>query len=306
MPLINILIEYALVLGTALLFLVLLPRWDRNMGSDELFVLLIVSFVLQGMMWGGAIFSYVINPIRVLIVCWKSIGEMHAMLRISTMIVMVLPIPFIVPFGKRLYELYYENKSEWGKEIGCYQKSPEDYKTPSQFREELRKRGLLFNDGDIIGFGGTGGDVYPGQDCRPAYEYVSFLCQTEKDGKMGYVPSSRLTDYYLECRILYVDGDIYAVIGNSESDVIRQHFASKDRPYCMILAEKESITTYVGGKYYSNGAIRVGKGPMEMLSYANENMLSNYHPAVYPIRKVERLDFNTINKVAEELQDILF
>ena len=77
------------------------------------------------------------------------------------------------------------------------------------------------------------------------------------------------------------------------------------RMYCMILAEKESITTYVDGKYYSNGAIRVGKGPVEMLPCHEESMLSNYHPALYPIRKVERLDFDSINRVAVEVRDLV-
>ena len=47
MPFTNVLIEYALVLGTALILLVLLPRWNRDVGTDNLLVLLIVSYGLQ-------------------------------------------------------------------------------------------------------------------------------------------------------------------------------------------------------------------------------------------------------------------
>ena len=304
MPFTNILIEYALVLGTALIFLVLLPRWNRDVGTDNLLVLLIVSYGLQILTWGVAVFSYVINPVRVLIVCWKSLGEMHALLRIASMIIMVLPIPFMIPFGKRLYQLFYENKSTWGKVSGCYEKSAVDYKTPSQFREELKERGLFFDDTNVNGLGGPEAFAKPRQDGRPAYEYVAYLRLTEADGKLVYA-SSNLSDYYFECRIFYVDGDIYAVIGNSASDAVRQRFAPTDRPYCMILAEKESITTYVDGKYYSNGAIRVGNGPMEMLPQAEESTFSNYHPAIYPIQKVERLDLGTMNMIAAELQDMV-
>lgn len=54
---------------------------------------------------------------NVLIVCWKSLGEMHLLHRIACMNVMVLPISFMISFGKRLYQLFYKNKSTWGKDM---------------------------------------------------------------------------------------------------------------------------------------------------------------------------------------------
>ncbi|MCR4642586.1 MAG: hypothetical protein K5697_11230 [Lachnospiraceae bacterium] len=92
-----------------MIFLVILPRWDRKIGSDSLAAWLIVSFVLQAMMWFAAVFTCVINPIRVLIISWENIREMQTVSKIFRIIAVILPIPFIIPFGMWLYKLFYEH-----------------------------------------------------------------------------------------------------------------------------------------------------------------------------------------------------
>ena len=68
-------------------------------------------------------------------------------------------------------------------------------------------------------------------------------------------------------------------------------------PYYMILSEKSSIKTYVRGRYHPKGAIEDYGSSFEMRA----NTLDV--DSKYPIKKVSKLNKNTINKVANELQN---
>ena len=151
----------------------------------------------------------------------------------------------------------------------------------------------------------------------PAYIYNAVLLAKDKHDSLSYVPFARYNDtgwlsgkdypffedYYIECKILYVDGDLYAVIGVSESYDVEKSFETFDRPFYVILAEKENITTFVDGKYYPYGAIGNEGWRFEMHPNTTEHPYTSYTPANYPVRKVDRVDAETVNKVAAELQN---
>ena len=149
----------------------------------------------------------------------------------------------------------------------------------------------------------------------PAYIYNAVLVTDEDTGKLKYAPFARyddagwlngndypfFTDHYVECKILYVDGDIYAVIGVSESYDISKNYDTFERPFYMILSEKENITTFIDGKYYPYGAIGNEGDKLVMHANTTEHPYSSYVPANYPVKVVDRLDIDAINKAAGEL-----
>lgn len=155
----------------------------------------------------------------------------------------------------------------------------------------------------------------------PGYVYNTILYLYGKNEDLQYAPISRydghdyitgtfypfFQDYYIECKILYVDEDIYAIIGVGQSYDIEKYFNDKKKeqgtfytyPYNMILSEKDSITTFVNDKYYPDGAIENKGGKFEMVPNTNKRPWSEF----YSVRKVDKLDVYTINNIAKELQD---
>lgn len=155
----------------------------------------------------------------------------------------------------------------------------------------------------------------------PGYVYNTILYLSDKNDVLQYAPISRydgdtyLTgnfypfyqDYYIECKVLYVDEDIYAIIGVGQSYDIEKYFGDKKKdyntfytyPYNMILSEKDSITTFVDDKYYPDGAIENNGGRFEMVPNTNKRDWSEF----YSVRKVDKLDVYTINEIAKELQN---
>ena len=146
------------------------------------------------------------------------------------------------------------------------------------------------------------------KDSFPVYIYNAILTLPSKEEKLQYAALGRFSynsddygnynsfynDYYIECKILYVDGNIYAIIGIGQSyDVERSY------DYQMIIAEKNNITTFTDGKYHPNGAISIDDHKYEMFPNTNKNEWSEF----YKIKKVYKLDADSINSIAEELQD---
>lgn len=154
----------------------------------------------------------------------------------------------------------------------------------------------------------------------PVYIYNFILTIPDKGENLQYAPIGIIekessvsktkpywNDYYIKGKILYVDGNIYAIIGEGESSKIDRYFSNNsekynsknwsDLPYNMILSEKDTITTYVNGKYHSRGAISGFE--MKLNTYeASYDTFKNY-----PVRKVNKLDVETINNIAKELQE---
>ena len=155
----------------------------------------------------------------------------------------------------------------------------------------------------------------------PAYIYNTILYLYAKNESLQYAPISRYDghtslkdtfypfyqDYYIECKILYVDNDMYAIIGVGQSYDIEEFFNKKKEgyspfytyPYNMIISEKKSITTFVNNKYYPEGAILNKGGKFEMVQNTNKREWDE----PYIIREVEKLDIVTLNNIAEELQN---
>lgn len=167
--------------------------------------------------------------------------------------------------------------------------------------------------------------IEPGDGRRvPAYLYNSILVLPQKGGKLQYAPIARYTmgssyggevdkpfhqDYYIECKILFIDGHVYAMIGVGESRCIQECFEEHHRPFYVLLSEEEKITTFFKGKYYPDGAFAHGFEhvyPLRMQPNTRLQKRGNpLRPILYPVRKVDRVDLDTINAVAEELQSVI-
>ena len=152
----------------------------------------------------------------------------------------------------------------------------------------------------------------------PVYMYNAILTLPSKNEKLQYAAlelfsdadyygdyDPKENDYYIECKIMYVDGDIYAIIGLGQSDDVTKYNDVMDDalfnynyPYNMIISENKKITTFVDDKYYKNGGIEnLGK------SYEMVEKNKVLYSSLYPIRKVDKLDLDTINEIAKELQN---
>lgn len=163
-------------------------------------------------------------------------------------------------------------------------------------------------------------DYYKGS---PVYMYNSIIVLPSIDEKLQYAAIGRFSynsydlgdhrpvydDYYIECKILYVDGDIYAIIGVGASYSVEKYFNDNDSkahnmsyiyPYYMVLTEKTNIKTYASGRYHPKGSIQDYGDGFEMHANNKNNSLFFQN---YPIKKVKKLNKNTIDKVANELQN---
>ena len=155
----------------------------------------------------------------------------------------------------------------------------------------------------------------------PVYIYNTILYLYDKNEELKYAPISRYNghtsligthypyfeDYYIELKILYVNEDVYAIIGVGQSYDIEKYFIDKKEdnkyfytyPYNMIISEKDTITTYFNKKYYPEGAIENKGNKFEMTPNTNKKEGSEF----YKVRKVNKLDVYTINEIAKELQN---
>ena len=205
-----------------------------------------------------------------------------------------------------------------------------DHDCVNYVSEEFRKcyrESTMFGIDDKTFFDEPSEENIVNKDVKyPYYIYNAILTLPEENGDLEYAALGRYSvnasdygkynsyfnDFYIECKILYVDGQIYAIIGISESYNIHMYYyetiGEKEgkydyvKPYYMILSEKDTVTTYVNEKYHSNGSISIDFDRFEMAPNTNGVYLQNS----YPIKKVDRLDKATINKIAKELQtDIL-
>ena len=162
--------------------------------------------------------------------------------------------------------------------------------------------------------------IHPGESAkRPVYIYNSIVMLKEKDDELKYAPIARYMDrpgdtkngffpfykdYYIECKILYVDGHLYALIGGGECNSIIECFGEYTRPYYILLSEEDNITTYYEDVYYPDGAIENGYHHVDDLAmHPNKREEKNsITPCYYPVRKVDRVDVDAINEAARELQ----
>ena len=160
-------------------------------------------------------------------------------------------------------------------------------------------------------------------DCEkkyPAYVYNAIITLPDRGEKLQYAPFARyhahrqinapnpfFEDYYVECKILYVDGKLCAIIGVDESHSISRYYEkcekSYEKPFYLVLSETENVTTFVDGKYCPCGAIENESG-FEMLPNTREfHSGAPFRPINYPVRVVERLDAAAIDAVAREFQE---
>lgn len=355
--------EYLYVIFTILILNILLPFLANymigdNIGIDGIGQALGTVFILRILKYIITFIVFVINPIRILFSYKNDFREIFPKIKkVIYIIVTILPILFSlliileVPISNYMYSMKYET----GK--NAYSLTPDEYKTPKDFKIELEKRGFIYDSEDILSrLNGKYGNInknlskyyyeeaslmplftkldyfsdtkdyndvitFNSNIKAPGYIYNTILYLSSKNDVLQYAPISRydghsyLTgnfypfyqDYYIECKILYVDEDIYAIIGVGQSYDIQKYFKDKKKdyntfytyPYNMILSEKDSITTFVNDKYYPDGAIENKGERFEMVPNTNKRNWSEF----YSVRKVDKLDVSTINDIAKELQN---
>ena len=104
-----------------------------------------------------------------------------------------------------------------------------------------------------------------------------------------------------------MDEDIYAILGVGQCYNIEKYYSYIRKsyqsfytyPYYMIISEKDTITTFYNNNYYPNGAIANHGDNFTMKPNTNSSSTEE----LYNIKKVDKLDANTINKIAKELQN---
>jgi len=193
----------------------------------------------------------------------------------------------------------------------------EKYVISEQFKDYYYAKGTMMAMSEGYFYDTSKDKVFVTKDSAekaPYYVYNAILTMPGQGENLQYAPIARydkqdsisgtnypfFQDCYVECKILYVDGNLYAIIGVSQSYDLKPEFQVKEEPAYLILSEKASITTYVDGKYYPYGAIEDQRDTFEMRP--NVNARSSVFPN-YPVREVARLDLDTINAVAAELQE---
>ncbi len=157
-------------------------------------------------------------------------------------------------------------------------------------------------------------NCFPDEEVKaPGYYYNSILILPRDEERLRYAPVGRYVyqetgrdipnpykdDYYIECKIFCIDSKIYALIGMSESKIINKSVEGYLKPYYMILAEEDHITTYFDGVYYPYGSISHHYHEIEIHPNVHDGVKGN----IYPVRKVDRVDVDTINRYCRELQE---
>ncbi len=160
--------------------------------------------------------------------------------------------------------------------------------------------------------------VQQGEDIKaPFYVYNAIVTRTEEYDFLHYEPVAWYSynndtpaggpffeDIFIECKILYINGHVYAIIGVDESYRVGKTWAQDtsselaSHPYYILLSESEDVTTYVDGSYYSEGAINT----LDLEMRRNTNDKDLYLFENYPVRYFEKLDFNAIDIAISELE----
>ncbi|MCR4642723.1 MAG: hypothetical protein K5697_11945 [Lachnospiraceae bacterium] len=75
------------------------------------------------------------------------------------------------------------------------------------------------------------------------------------------------------------------------------------KAFYLLLSEKETVSTCTDGKSEADGAIEATEDGFVMHTADAHSAGEETARSFYPIRKVERIDIDTINAVAAELQE---
>jgi len=358
--------EYLFIFLNLLIFIFLLPfiatvMLGDNTGIDGIGAAFAIAFILGIPVLILTFIFFIINPIRILISCKHQFKDIFPIIkRRAYIFIIIFPILFSmliifrIPIENFIYDLKYRTN------FNSYSVSPENYKLPIDFYNELKERNLLYNkdtsslmnrlnyNHDCVNYIKRD-EILTSQKCYekstmvgissehyyddidndaitdmyqksfPVYMYNAILTLPSENETLQYAALGRFSynsddygdykayfkDYYIECKILYVDGNVYAIIGVGESYDVSSYFRKNlmkpyyAYPYYMILTETDTITTFSNGKYNPGGSIESSFDSFEMWPNTNELEYLEY----YPLRKVDKLDVTTINNIAVELQN---
>lgn len=347
----TILVSYLLLLVTQVLM------GDKT-GLDYIGEALAIVLLLRLFQAIAVIIFFVVNPIKILI-SYKSEFKniVPTAKRVLSIIATLLPVfvSILIIFSIPIQNYIFKEKYLTGK--NAYSLTYDEYKSPNEFKEELDRRGFIYNasfelsrlnkkygnfdqsfskyyyeEATVMTLPTKLNSFYDKKDENnvitfdssekaPGYIYNTILSLYSKNEDLKYVPVSRYNkdayasgnffpyfeDYYIECKIIYIDNDTYAIIGVGQSYDVFKYFDNKREsykpsytyPYHMIISEKDTIITFVDGKYYPDGAIVNEGDTFTMLPNNNKRPWSEF----YEVRKVDKVNIVTINQIAKELQN---
>lgn len=313
-----------------------------------------------------ALCFFVVLPILIMVLCRDDIAALEKpVLRVLSYVVIAFPIP--IALATIIYSRVCARRKNDIRYCGgkhSREANPEEFKTVADFRDELVKRGLYFDDeakellaqlnsrfpGDKTGerakYYYSEATIMPltrqvfedspelneiispdTVEKYPGYIYNAILILTDEGSKMRYAPIARYsmhkvpegeeasgqgsypynTDCYVECKVLYIDGEISVVLGVGESKACEKREGSVSSLYYVVFSqmnftreERDFITTYVDGRYYLLGTLRYRENGFTM---ETDNVEREFiFPGMtknYPITLVGKLDREKINEVAE-------
>lgn len=166
--------------------------------------------------------------------------------------------------------------------------------------------------------------ISPDSDERhAAYVYNAVLIVTEAASQMRYAPIARYSmhtvpegrsgdwphteDCYVECKILYIDGQLSAIIGVGESEALAEPAESVLKPYWRVVSEETHpreergwLTTFFDGKYYLFGTVRDTETGFEQMPDTREHrLLLPGTEKNYRIDPGRVLDRDALDQIAE-------
>lgn len=135
----------------------------------------------------------------------------------------------------------------------------------------------------------------------PLFIYSGYESLIQKSSKTDKYYSKGPEDWWISWDIYFVNGQIYAVIGeesqlgsNWETDLFRTK-------YGRIISEREKITTYNRkGNYFSYGG-GIEHNFTGYVRYLSTKMVDKFNSNCAGIIKVDRLDAKTLDSIAKDL-----
>ena len=187
-----------------------------------------------------------------------------------------------------------------------------ELKTVKEFEDELISRGLVLENAYVSGCDISGMDssyeylkrINFDTDMNkkyPIYLYTCYASLIERSNNPSIYYSIDSDDWYISWVILYVNGQLYALTSDESELNSMWNTTLLSTKYSRIVSESDNITTYNWSKnrYSINGGIKnVAFGRGEHLI---TNMTDKNNKNGVPIIKVDRVDAQTLDRIAIEL-----
>ena len=189
--------------------------------------------------------------------------------------------------------------------------------TLKEFEDELKSRGFIYDvpkgyselagSTDILSEDNKYEYQYDldfkknANDKYPLYIYEGYASLIQKSPQTAEYYTKGPEDWWISWNIYYVNGQIYAVIGDESelgsgwsTDLFRTR-------YGRIVSEKDKITTYNRkGNYFSYGG-GIENNIKGYVRYLSSKMVDTFNNNCAEIIKVDRVDAETLDRISKEL-----